>query len=470
MALEPSRALADRAGRAPLPPGPHLRWWGLELLGPMQRDYLGFVCGLQRDWGDAAFTRIALERTCDVFAPELVRAVLVDYADAFVRWERGAAILSQGFGRSVLTSEGETWKRQRRLLAPEFAPARLQGYAGLMVAAARRALDRAAPASEAAQVEVEALMTALAMDVVLRTLFGSTTDEDAAQAADAVQLLSRVAAREMLLPATLPDWLPLPGKAAKRRALRALTALIRRQIRQCRRAADCRDAPAHLMGTLSKLRDENGRALLTDTELEQHCLVLLRAGHETTAAALIWWCRLIAEHPDEARRLRDEVDRVLSGRDPAVGDVPGLAWVAASLQEAMRLYPPVAALMTRRALREVQIGPWRIPRGALVRITPLITHRDARAFPDPEAFRPERFAPGAAPPPRGAFLPFSAGPRVCLGQHYAMLEMVLVATMLLQRYELQVPPGEARPELELGVTVRPRGGLLLRFVRRRDPA
>ncbi len=252
--------------------------------------------------------------------------------------------------------------------------------------------------------------------------------------------------------------------------MRAITALIRRRIRQRLQTADSGEPPAHLLGTLLQLRDETGHTLLADRELEQHCLVLLRAGHETTAAALIWWCRLVAEHQDQAGRLRDEVDRVLSARDPAAGDVPRLAWVAASLQEAMRLYPPAAALITRRALREVRIGAWRIPRGALVRITPWITHRDARAFPDPEAFRPERFAPGAAPPPRGAFLPFSAGPRVCLGQHYAMLEMVLVAAMLLQRYELQVPPGEARPELELGVTVRPRGGLRLRFVRRRDPA
>ena len=166
-----------------------------------------------------------------------------------------------------------------------------------------------------------------------------------------------------------------------------------------------------------------------------------------------------------ARRAHDEVDRTLQGRPPGPEDLPALAWLGASLKEAMRLYPPTAALMTRRTTQDITLGGWPIPRGSLLRITLTELHLDARAFPEPQAFRPERFLPDAPPPPRGAWMPFGAGPRVCIGQHFAMLEMTLVAAMLLQRYRLALP-AEAKPcEPVLQVTLRPRGGLRLHLHR-----
>ena len=140
--------------------------------------------------------------------------------------------------------------------------------------------------------------------------------------------------------------------------------------------------------------------------------------------------------------------------------------LTATLKEAMRLYPPVAALMTRRATQDLQVGPWTIPKGTLVRLTPWVLQRDARVFDDPDTFRPDRFLPGAPPPARGAWMPFGTGPRVCIGQHFAMLEMTLVAALLLQRYRLVLPPGTAPAELMLNVTLRPRGGVRLTLARR----
>jgi cytochrome P450 len=164
--------------------------------------------------------------------------------------------------------------------------------------------------------------------------------------------------------------------------------------------------------------------------------------------------------------VHEEVDTVLRGRDPVPADIPHLDALTATLKETMRLYPPAAALMSRRAVRDVRVGDWVIPRGALVRITPWVAHHDPRWFAEPEAFRPERFASGAPPPPRGAWMPFGAGPRVCIGQHFAMLEMTLVAAMLLQRYELATLPGCRRPVAELNITLRPRERVRLRFTRR----
>ena len=448
------------------PPGPRSPWFGIPLLRALKRDYLGFVSALHREHGDISFMRLIHERAYDLFSPELVREALVDNADHLVRWERGTEVFSQVFGSSVLTTEGAVWQRQRRMLQPAFTPKRVAGYAALMRDAAAGALDAAVPAGQPqALVQMDALFSRLAMDVILRTLFShSATLDDTRSATTATQVLSEAAMREMFWPMTLPDWLPLPGKAAKRHALRALRELVGRHIRERRTRADP-DAGDDLLARLLALRDEQTGESLSDAEVFDQCMVSFQAGHETTATALLWWSRLLAEHPAAAQRAQDEVDRVLEGRSPEPDDLPALPWLGASLKEAMRLYPPTGALLSRRTTQDMQLGTWQIPTGSMLRITLWQLHRDARSFPEPDAFRPERFMPDAPPPPRGAWLPFGAGPRVCIGQHFAMLEMTLVAAMLLQRYRIELPPGAPPCEPVVNVTLRPRDGLCLRLCR-----
>jgi cytochrome P450 len=435
----------------------------------MRRDYLGFVTGLQRQYGDISCMRIVNEQAYDLHSPELVREALVDNAQHLIRWERGIAVFAQVFGRSVLVTEGAVWQRQRRMLMPAFSPKRVAGYATLMREAAAVALNAALPeGSTQGAVRMDALFSQLAMDVILRTLFGhAATAGESQQAIAATQTLSEGAFREMFRPFTLPDWLPLPGKAAKRKALRTLRTLIGTHITQ----RQDRPTPGgeDLLTRLLDLRDEETGEALSGTEIFDQCMVSFQAGHETSATALLWWSRLLAEHPAAAERIHAELAQVLGGREPTADDLPALVWLTASLKEAMRLYPPVAAIMTRRTTHELQIGGWQIPRGAMLRITPWVLQRDPRWFPEPEAFRPERFLPDAEAPPRGAWMPFGAGPRVCIGQHFAMLEMTLVAAMLLQRYRLDLPADAAPCEPELNVTLRPRGGVTLTLVRRSVP-
>ncbi len=447
------------------PPGPAHRWWGLPLLRDMRADYLGFTANLQRQHGDISFMRLGAEHAYDLFTPDLVRAVLVDEADHLVRWQRGIEVFEQVFGQSVLVTEGDTWQRQRRMLQAGFTPRRVAGYAALMVKAASHALDAALPTGTAqAQVDMDALFTHLAMDVILRTLFSAQASAEAADAAEAVQRLSESAMRQMFWPVTLPDWLPLPGKAVKRRSIRLLRDLIGNHIAARRQAGP--GAPQDdLLAMLLGLRDDDGQAL-SEAEVFDQCMVTFQAGHETTATALLWWSRLMADHPEAAARAQAEVDAVLAGRPPQADDVAALPWLAATLKEAMRLYPPVAAVFTRRAKQDITVGGWTLPRGALIRITPWVLQRDARSFQEPLQFRPERFMPGAPPPPRGAWMPFGAGPRVCLGQHFAMLEMTLIAALLLQRYTLALPAGTAPAEAVLNVTLRPRERLRLQLRRR----
>jgi cytochrome P450 len=464
-----SRRDALPRSRSETPPGPPTPWRGLPTLRAMRDDYLGFTARLQRDHGDITFMKISGERVYDVFTPELVREVIVDHADDLVRWERGIEVFAQLFGQSVLVTEGATWQRQRRMLMPAFTPRRVTEYAALMRDATAVGLDAAVGAGQAqALVDIDALFSRVAMDVILRTLFSSTASRDASNAVDAVRVLSEAAMREMFVPWTLPDWLPLPGKAAKRRSLRVLHGLVGGHI-AARRAAGAQAPQNDLLARLLALRDDETGAALSDAEVFDQCMVTFQAGHETTATALTWWSRLLADHPAAAQRAQDEVDAVLAGRAPGPDDIASLPWLSATLKEAMRLYPPVPALITRRVSREMTIGGWVIPRRALVRLTLYFLQRDPRSFDYPDEFRPERFLSDSPAPPRGAYLPFGAGPRVCIGQHFAVLEMTLIATMLLQRYSLVVPDGEAACIPVVNVTLRSRAGIRLRLVRRADP-
>lgn len=437
------------------------RWWGLPVLAAMRRDYLAVV-GRQRALGDLVRQRILGERSVDVFTPALVREALVEHADALVRWERGPEVFAELMGQSVLVTEGATWQRQRRMLMQAFTPRRVAGYAALMTGAA---VDGLAPVHDG-DVAVDALFSHLTMDVISRTLFGTPIGGDTGAAAHAVQVLSETALAEMFWPVTLPDWLPLPGKAAKRRASRLLHGLLAGHIQQRRAVPGGQDDRPDLLGMLLSLRDEASGEGLSAQEVYDQCMVSFQAGHETSATALLWWSWLLATHPGAQARARDEVDAVLAGRVPTADDANALPCLSATLKEAMRLYPPVAALMTRRLTRDVTIGGVRLPARTLLRVTPWLLHRDPQAWPDaPEAFRPERFLPGAPEIPRGAYLPFGLGPRVCLGQHFAVLEMTLIAALVLQRFTL-APTSDAAPVPRMAVTLRPAAPLRLRLTRR----
>jgi cytochrome P450 len=468
---------ASLAATAPAPwrgfddlPGPPRRWWGLPLLAALRRDYLGFCERLQQEHGDLVRMRLAFERSVDLFDPELLREVLVDQADALIRWERGPAVFAELMGQSVLVTEGATWQRQRRMLMQAFTPKRVAGYAQLMAQAAGAALDRVLPSGATAGiVDIERLYGDLTMDVILRTLFGTPAGADCAgtgaDLARAVQRLSDTGYRQMFLPFTLPVW--LPGAASERRALRLLRELIRRHIeRPARQPMTTGKAPTDLLAQLHGLHDEETGSALSAQEVFDQCMLTFQAGHETTATALTWWSWLLASHPQAAARAVAEVDQVLAGRAPEAADLPRLPWLGATLKEALRLYPPAAILMTRRALRPIHVGGYRLPARTLLRFTPWVLHRDERWFAQAQAFRPERFMPDAPQPPRSAYLPFGLGPRVCLGQHFALLEMTVAAALLLQRFTLAPLTGATPPQLLARITLRPRETLWLQLERR----
>jgi cytochrome P450 len=435
-------------------PGPAAPLWGLNLLRTMRADYLGYVTRLQNQHKDIAQVRVLNERITHIFHPDWVRQVLVDQADALIRWERATDVFSISMGQSVLVTEGATWQHQRRMLQAGFTPKRVTGYAALMASAAHDALSALTQRIDGQNVDMDALMTDMTLDVILRALFGSHQVRDARPVSEAIQTLSHSGFSDLFKPFSWPLWMPLPSVRKVRQAKQTLDRVIQQHI-QAQQSTECNDG-LDLLTMLRLARDpEQPDQGLSAQELHDQTMVMFQAGHETTATAMTWWSGLIARHPEVAERVHTEVDAVLQGQTPTPATLQQMPWLQASLKEALRLYPPAAILFTRRALQDIQVGPWTVPQGHLIAFTPYVIQRDPRWFESPDDFKPERFLPGAQDIPRGVWMPFGTGPRVCIGQHFALLEMGLIAAMLMQRFRLEWPEGAQWPEGDLAVTLRP---------------
>jgi cytochrome P450 len=326
-----------------------------------------------------------------------------------------------------------------------------------MVDEAARAADRLRGAGER---DVAEEMMELTLRAVSRTLFSHDVGDQAATFGRAMTALQdRLAA-----PGLVPGWLPTPQRARLRRAMAELDAILYALIASRRRAGP--DAPRDLLQTLVTAVDEEGDGeRLTEREVRDELITLFLAGHETTANALAWTFYLLSQHPEVEARLHAELDAVLgppsSGpppRAPSYDDLPRLPYVEQVIKESLRLYPP-AFMVVRRAHQDTEIGGFPVPAGSEIVVWTYLTHRDPRWFPEPDRFRPERFAPDEeAKIPKLAYAPFGAGPRACIGKGFAMVEARLLLATLAHRLRFELPPGH-HVEPEPRVTLRPKGGL-----------
>ena len=440
------------------PPGPRGGLLGIRLVGRIKADPLGFYSRMHREHGDAVLMTFGPVRHFTFFHPDAVRQVLVDKAKSFVRFRQHIRVLRQWNGDSLFMTDGEVWLRHRRVVQPAFHPSRFPGYAGLMAAAARDHLGRLA-----GEVEWEREMVDLTMDAATRTLFGVDLGAERADLARAMVVLNAAAMREFMIPFDLPRW--WPGQGPKRWGIRTLDGVVRRVIADRRASGEDR---GDLLSILLKAVDHEGDGKgLTDEQARDQAVGLFLAGHDTTAAGLVWVGWFLASLPDVAARATAEVDEVSGGRDPEYADLAGLKYVERVVKEALRLRPPAAAVFGRQATEDVEVGGWTVPKGGIVQLFSWVTHHDPRWFPDPDRFDPDRFAPGrveAIPP--GAYFPFGVGPRACVGNTFAMTEMVLLTAMLLRRFTLAPAPGQGEPVPTAGMSTRPAGGLRLMLTRR----
>ena len=404
-----------------------------------------------------------------VTCADLAHRVLVDEAAAF-RKSPALAYLMPLLGDGLLTAEGETHRRHRKLLAPAFAPRRLAAYGEVMVAETRAQLARWAPGQ---RLDLAREMMELTLAIAGRTLFGVDVRGDARTVAEGLELAMRSMVEALTSVVQLGYRWPLPRHLRMRRAVALLDEVVYRLIAEGRRAGTDR---GDVLSMLLLARDEEaaapgasgapgapGATGLTDREVRDEVMTLLLAGHETTANALTWTWYELGRSPAVLARLAEEVRAAVGDRPVTVEDLPALPQNLAVLEEAMRLHPP-AYIVGREALRDVELGGHRLPARSIVLVYIRGIHRRADYFPDPLAFRPDRMLPAAKKArPRHHYLPFGAGPRVCIGAHFALLEAQLCLATMVQRAQLQVLAGDVLPDPL--VTLRPRGGLPARVAR-----
>jgi cytochrome P450 len=440
------------------PPGPP----GRLLVGNLiefGRDILGFVTECQRRYGDVVSLRLAAWPALLVSRPDLVEDVLALRYRSFHKHSFFFRHVTAIFGNGLLTSEGEFWLRQRRLAAPAFHRERIAAY-GEQMSEATEQHCREWRNGERRDVHRE--MMALTLQIVARTLFGADVTRDAVddigQSFDAI--VAEIAVR-FRRPFRIPDAVPTPGNVRYRRGVRRLDRLVFGLIEQGRRSGEAR---ADLLSLLLAARDEDGTGM-NERQLRDEVVTLFLAGHETTAIALSWMWYLLSRHPESRRALEAEIDAVLGERAPSAADLPRLPYTEAVVMESMRLYPP-AYVLGREAVEPLEIGGYPVTRGTTVYLSPWVLHRDPRYFDSPEAFRPERWLEGLAKRlPRYAYIPFGGGPRLCIGQPFAMMEAVLITAAVARRFRLTLDPDvEVTPFPS--ITLRPWGGVWMRIAER----
>jgi cytochrome P450 len=414
----------------------------------MRRDPLGFLSELAA-YGDVACAGIGRQRLYLVSDPELVREVLVTQGRSFMKG-RALQEAKRLLGEGLLTSEGERHLNQRRLIQPLFHQDRIDGFGAVMVEEAGRTAGRW---SEGGEIDVAREMTRLTLAVVGKTLFGADVEADAEEVGRALDEAMEMFDRFFLPFSAVLDRLPLPRTRRFRAARASLDAIIERMIEDRRS-----DPSAHtdLLSMLLAARDEDGGEM-SASQVRDEAMTIFLAGHETTAQVLTWAWYLLGENPDIEAMLHEELDAVLSGRAPAVGDLVRLRYTRAVLAETMRLYPP-AWVVGRRALQDVELGGYMIPAGSIVALSQWVVHRDARWFPEPERCDPQRWLVEHAERPRFAYFPFGGGQRLCIGERFAWMDAMLLLATLASRWRLRLVPGRPVEPLPR-ITLRPAHGL-----------
>jgi cytochrome P450 len=430
-----------------------------------RRDPLGFLLeGLLR-YGDVFRYRAGPFVFHQVAHPDHIRHVLQDHWRNYPRsffYNRTKEVI----GDSLVSSEGDPWRWQRRMCQPAFQHARVEALAGTMTDATELMLRRWEPHASGARngtsLDIYPELMRLTLSIAGRTLFGVDLGEDADVIGPAVTGLMHWLFHRINNSLSFPPAVPTLRSLRFRRDRRTLESFMYGIVNERRGQARAGEAVADhgdLLSMLMLARDEATGQALSDVQLRDQVITFIGAGHETTAVALTWAFYLISRHPDVEARVREEVEQVLSGRTPTSADVPKLRYTRQVIEESMRLYPPVYALL-RDAVEADEIGGYPIPAGSSIILSQYVTHRHPAFWDAPvEGFDPDRFSPEkVAARPKFAFFPFLGGPHQCIGQDFAMMEMAMVVAMVLQRYTLRLAaagPVEILPMLSL----RPRGGM-----------
>jgi len=442
----------------PRPPGPR----GLPLIGEARsfaRDPLAFLTRAAEQYGDIVNFRLGRLDVFFVRHPDYVREVLITQRANFTMTSLRAKI-NAVVGEGLFTSRGELHARQQRLMLPVFRKSRIEAYAGQMAELSRRMRDQWQAGTT---IDIADEMMKLTMLIAAQALFeqdiGSDTRAVSRNIGITLEFFTRLSSPFLKLLLALP----LPATLRFKKAVRDLDTVIYRMIERRR---DSAATGKDLLSLLMQAKDDQTNVHMTEKQLRDEVLTLLIAGHETTANVLAWTFYLLAQRPDAEQRMHDEAKAVLGGRAAfGAADLDRLAYTRRVMQEGLRLYPP-GWFVGRQAQADVKLGGYTVPRGAVVLVSQYVTHRDARFFEDPDRFKPERWEDGLEDRlPRGAYFPFSAGDRHCIGEGFAWQEALLILATLVERWRFELVPGQQirprpsvtlRPDRPIGMIVHPR--------------
>ena len=403
---------------------------------------------LQEQYGPVSHYKLGPSHIVFLNDPEYIREILINQAPLMIK-ERTQRRMKILLGEGLITSDGETHMRQRRIAAPAFHRQRIAAYGDMMTARAATMREEWQPG-----VEIDAVreMMRLALQVVARTIFDTDVTEDVQTINTEVNAIMDLYNFLIALPkAEALLHLPIPGLMRFKRARRRLDAVVHRMIDQ-RRSSEY-DHGDLLSMLLNSRDEERDGSKLTDDQVRDEVTTIFLAGYETVANALAWTWLLLAQNPEAEAKLHAELDTVLAGRVPTMADLPQLRYTEMVLSESMRLYPPAWA-MGRQSTAIVEIGPYRLPKGTYFFFSQYIMQRTARYFPDPLRFDPERFTPEAkAARPKFTYFPFGGGNRQCIGESFAWMEAILMTATIAQRWRLRLVPGQ-RVAVQPKITLR----------------
>ncbi len=439
-----------------LPPEAPGHWlWGN--LPAIQRDGLGYYMRSAMEHGDVVRMRVGPYGMVMLNHPDHIRHVLQDNNHNYDKNNFGNNLLRPVVGNGLLLSEGDFWRRQRRLMQPMFHRQRIAALGRTMTGCAAETLAAwEARLAAGRPFDMADDMMRLTLSIVSRSLFTRESGGDAEVVGRAATEVVEYLGWRFVAYWAPPETWPTPRNRRFQRARRALDDVVYRLIR------DRRERPVEaddLLNLLLEARDETGQGM-SDSQLRDEVMTLYLAGHETTAITLAWTWYLLSTHPAAGRRLRAELKTVLDGRLPTIDDLPSLSYTRMVIDEAMRLYPPAWAI-SRRAIQADEIGGCHIPANSFVFFCPYVMHRHPAYWPNPEGFDPERFAPEhESERPRYVYFPFGGGPRQCIGNLFALVESQLILATLAQRFRPELVPGHPVEPAPL-VTLRPRGGITM---------
>jgi cytochrome P450 len=398
--------------------------------------------------------------------PAGVKRVLLDNVANYPKARDDARFLAAAFGDGLLTSEGDKWRRHRRIMAPSFDHRSIVAYAPAMVEATERFIGKWDNLPPDAVVDIAAEMTALTLQLISRTMFSSDADIMAG-------LVDKALTQGMgEMNFGLLDLIPVLGPWRINRRLEyirsifsILDASIQKMI-EARAGMPEADAPTDLLARLVAARDVEGGAGMSVQEIRDEVVIIFIAGHETTAGAMTFAWYLLSKHPSVEAKLHAELEAVLGGRAPTYEDLETLPYARQIIQETLRLYPSAPSLSGREAVAEDVIEGHRIPKGDQVAVMPWVIHRHKALWSEPDRFDPDRFSPeNSAGRDRFAYLPFGGGPRICIGAALAMTEAQLILATIAQRYRPRYVEDQSL-SLKARITLRPRDGLKMTLERR----